>query len=1209
MQISRSRSQRASALLIILAFVTLLTVLVVSLLLTARFERTSSNLALGRAQAEVLADFTAETAMERIREAIDEGGKTTGSSYNTWASEPGRIHVFTIAQGAGEISRKAYDLFSGLPGGDDAQVPELNNVDLNKASISGIHPVTGSRPGTMKVGWTNILANPDQDASKDNRIVGRVAYWVDDESCKVNINTADGSQRMNATPTPATLAAMASTQKYSFGFGTPSEISLAALPGLDQTKAAAIADYPWQQEFNSTEEITRAKDSGGNQVVTKDMLAALRFDITHYNSSPDLNFMGEPRISLLPAPISATTTITSRQNTLLGPYVKTQAMGGSGIKGAPLDHIYPQPSQLTKPPYLPLATDRLFLHSYCVGGGQFFSQIVSPATSTTNYDYYVGKVITSFLNGTNLKGQSFTWPKFAGADSAGFAGKYTPRQLDSIALQILDTVGKITLCDQNRPYNFPATMVNGWLSNEPVLGAARTLKLSEILIVGTVGVGDPFSYGAKIGNPAYSYPSLTLAMTYEMVLPEGFGGMSQSAPYDRAIEQAYNYTGGYNTGYLMNYYDAPMCDATPARVTGNSETGSMWMDQMLTALDQSGQPAGIDFAGAPWCAGTSDGKDTGTPLYVADPDQTKAANYHPFTMIYSGTGTVADPWVPTGTYSGDARSWTPRDTAPERAVLRTLNSNSANSERAPGVYAAMNNYYASMLYYAKPGITSLRIVGGLNHWLRFGNSYGYCLPIFAPFDSAVIAMAQGAPTSPAPVLTPAQKSRVLETVIPVDFTIPVPGTRTLLIRTSDPLVAHFPKDWELVPNPAATDITMPILSGGNTASYYKKGGAASLDPFFPPSATVLDGNGNPTPVLRPNNFDGRNTKYRASGGGDQLSVWLPNQDTRIPKLARFPSVGALFSIRTGLFPDKTVAALPYSQQHGVAFRGLNMAPANQSSQATEGGTSYPDWAMLDLFTVPFLPQKPYMEGDPAQPFRRLTYGGATIGRMNINNPEVQYPFAEPVSGVVQNPPKRNALKALFQGLTPSNSYLSDDPVYTTIDAAGSATLAQAISDYQKTYGPFFMAGQVANVPAVASYLYTGIPYGFPASSVSRNDVVRDIVGAITTRSNVYSVWVVAQTIKKKPANTGYAAFERGDIVTSEVRRRYLVERFIETGKDGVPGNVAAPSVTDTPNAYAYANTATNILWDGDKANATYHPALSYPLPYRWRVVAVENFQF
>lgn len=386
------------------------------------------------------------------------------------------------------------------------------------------------------------------------------------------------------------------------------------------------------------------------------------------------------------------------------------------------------------------------------------------------------------------------------------------------------------------------------------------------------------------------------------------------------------------------------------------------------------------------------------------------------------------------------------------------------------------------------------------------------------------------------------------------------------------------------------------------ASPYIKGGSGVLDPFFSPPSTT------PTAVQ---NVDGDNPGFRPAGGGDPLSVWLPRLDNRIPKQARFPSVGALFSLRTGLFPDIAVDALPltrFQEKHGVPFRCLNFAPSTQSSQTTSGGTSYPDWALLDLFQVPFLPQKPY--GTPSglsatsQPYRRLTFGGATVGRININNPPVPYPFTlDP--GVNTTPPQRRALQALFYGLKPSNSYDgAGSPIYRTLSATDASTLAGAVAAYQTSNGPFFMAGQIANVPEVANYLYKGNA-NFPSGSISRNDVVRDTIGAITTRSNVYSVWVVAQTIKKSPNNTNYGTFESGDKVTAEVRRHYLVERFLETGVDGVPGNAVNPVTANTPNTYTVAKP------NGDDATATApncHPSLTYPLPYRWRVVAVENIQ-
>jgi hypothetical protein len=511
----------------------------------------------------------------------------------------------------------------------------------------------------------------------------------------------------------------------------------------------------------------------------------------------------------------------------------------------------------------------------------------------------------------------------------------------------------------------------------------------------------------------------------------------------------------------------------------------------------------------------------------------------------------------------------------------------ALAERRPGVYSINRSRNTTTDHPARPDATSIRLTGGLQVWIRDQSGIsGYRIANFTPYESVLPEL-----------MNEALPADIKEKVLPVDITIPVPGSQSYLLRTSDPLVNQYPGDWEAIQNPAATEKTM------EPAAYrvFKKGGIPTVDPFFTASGLVY----------RVEDYNSDNPGFRPSGGGDPLSIWLPRLDPRIPKLARVPSVGSLFSIRTGLFPDKTIAALPAKQQKGVPFRALNMAPSTQASQSTEGGSSYPDWAMLDLFTVPFLPQKPYGPATPVAgplPFRRLTYGGATVGRININNPPVPYPFGEDAS-VNPSPPRRNALQALFFGLKPSNSYNAEgDPVYTTIDAPAAASLADAIAAYQAANGPFFMAGEIANVPAVANYLYTfGSQSSGPprTASISRNDLVRDTIGAITTRSNVFSIWVVAQTIKKKPGNTNWGIFEPGDQVTSEVRRRYLVERFIETGADGVPGNALAPSVSNTPNAYSLTRPS------GDDVTASdprYQPALTYPLPYRWRVVAMENIQ-
>ena len=66
--------------------------------------------------------------------------------------------------------------------------------------------------------------------------------------------------------------------------------------------------------------------------------------------------------------------------------------------------------------------------------------------------------------------------------------------------------------------------------------------------------------------------------------------------------------------------------------------------------------------------------------------------------------------------------------------------------------------------------------------------------------------------------------------------------------------------------------------------------------------------------------------------------------------------------------------------------------------------------------------------------------------------------------------------------------------------------------------------------------------------------IRNLAGAITTKSNTFSVWGVAQTLKKSSANHQYGQYEKGDLITGEKRFQAIVERYIWPGADNVAGN-------------------------------------------------------
>ena len=101
-------------------------------------------------------------------------------------------------------------------------------------------------------------------------------------------------------------------------------------------------------------------------------------------------------------------------------------------------------------------------------------------TGTSWYNipnYQLGLRIANYLEGLNSQGKPITWPAFPGTTgTAGFAGKYTLRQIDSIALQIVDLLSNEVYCDQYSVESFPTVLTQGFLSGKPIMGYSNCLN-------------------------------------------------------------------------------------------------------------------------------------------------------------------------------------------------------------------------------------------------------------------------------------------------------------------------------------------------------------------------------------------------------------------------------------------------------------------------------------------------------------------------------------------------------------------------------------------------------------------------------------------------------------------------------------------------------------------------------------------------------------
>lgn len=324
-----------------------------------------------------------------------------------------------------------------------------------------------------------------------------------------------------------------------------------------------------------------------------------------------------------------------------------------------------------------------------------------------------------------------------------------------------------------------------------------------------------------------------------------------------------------------------------------------------------------------------------------------------------------------------------------------------------------------------------------------------------------------------------------------------------VMETTDPRVNQLASDWHSSPNSGGI--------AGNTDV-----GVRTLPPY---PASTADGDESKLAFLDASQYTPATfPAFPVHYGG------RPHDTDKM-----MSSVGWLSCVSTGI-------------QSGKPWRTLKFQPG--------GNGDPPDWLLMDLFAVPFnasaLPagqRFPNLNG-PAP----ITYMNSTAGKINLN---AQLFPDKAVNSNFAPPDRTLPLRALFE-----NMYRGNTPFTSTGAATNdSLTLATNVLAYQTANGPFSYAGQVCEVPGVAD---TG------SNEWEKEAIIRNLGSLITTRSNAFSVWGVAQTVKKNPANstaakqgifeTKTAGATADDIVTGEKRFHAIVERHVWPGVDGVVGN-------------------------------------------------------
>lgn len=247
--------QRAAALIVVLTVIVLITILVVGLTVATRLERSASFYDRERTRAE----FFARQGIDYTRAQLQDA--TATNRY--WVGAPGRITA--SVSNTFDSPSDIIILSSGFTNNTNADI----SADLNRRAFVGGDRLIDPTGTNFNFRWIYVQRDGSFTNSLSTNAVGRFAYWVDDDSTRVNLNTA-------AARVPGVSDAL------------PSQISLGALPGMAPF-ASAIAVSASNAPFTTPFEVL-GRDSAWTNV-----LSTNRFYLTHYSQDPDMNPWGSPR--------------------------------------------------------------------------------------------------------------------------------------------------------------------------------------------------------------------------------------------------------------------------------------------------------------------------------------------------------------------------------------------------------------------------------------------------------------------------------------------------------------------------------------------------------------------------------------------------------------------------------------------------------------------------------------------------------------------------------------------------------------------------------------------------------------------------------------------------------------------------------------------------------------------------------------------------
>jgi hypothetical protein len=251
---------------------------------------------------------------------------------------------------------------------------------------------------------------------------------------------------------------------------------------------------------------------------------------------------------------------------------------------------------------------------------------------------------------------------------------------------------------------------------------------------------------------------------------------------------------------------------------------------------------------------------------------------------------------------------------------------------------------------------------------------------------------------------------------------------------------------------------------------------------------------NPTGVIPEQDVDAKGKLTRAG-----MRMPYPMGHSTNPN-GRVRSPGELGLIHTGIEGSSSAPS------GGVPWRSLHLQPSKQ------GTNTVPDWAFMDLFTVPVdVPQAAAVVFAP--------HNTATGGRVNLNAKPLPFEFdrIDPLVAVLLGCRKTSDSAATLS--LQEAQQIARNIYFRTRASRGKA--------YPEGAGPdvYESPGEVAEIKGVAD------------GGEESEELVREIANLVTARGNVFSVYTVGQALKQTPQGKL--------LVTAEQRQQAFVERYLD----------------------------------------------------------------